>query len=143
VEHDFGDSPGEKYTHGGMMSWAVGKNIDKAGGAAIDVDPIGDGGARKSRGVSDGGDMKQEIRRTAECGVDSHRVANARTCEDVLGGESSGLEMADSASGGASEFKPDRLAGWGESGMWEREAKGFCDDLGCGGGSEELTAASG
>jgi len=143
VEHDLGYAAGEKYSHGRMMGWAVGKNIDEARSAAIDVDPIGDGGARKSRGVSDGGDVKEEIRRTAECGVNRHCVANARASEDVFGRQLSGVEMDGGAGGRACEFEPDRLAGRGESGMREREAKGFRDDLGCGGGSEELAAAPG
>src|SRR5690349_3995273 len=69
VQHDFRDTAGQKYADGWMMDRAVGQYADQSGNAAVHSDPVVDSRRLQSGGMRDGGDMQQEIGRTAEGGV--------------------------------------------------------------------------
>ena len=85
MEHHFRDGAGEKNLDGGETLWAVGQRINEARDGAIDFGPICDTRAAELGGVRDRGDVKQKIRRSAECCVDNHGVSNRSIGENVGG----------------------------------------------------------
>ena len=62
MQHDLGYAAGEEDAHGGMADGSVGQRVHEARGFAIHGDPIVNGRAAQSGGVSDGGNVKQQIR---------------------------------------------------------------------------------
>ena len=83
MEHHFRHATGEEHAHGRMMDRPIGENADEARHDGIDLDPVIDRRQRNPGGVGEGGDVKEEIRRAAERGVNHHRVAQGSGGEDV------------------------------------------------------------
>ena len=90
-----------------------------------------------------GGDVEEEVGRATEGGVEDHGVADGGVGEDVGGAKLGLVHAKDGAGGAGGGVEPDGFAGRGESGVGEREAHGFGDDLRGGGGAEELAASAG
>ena len=87
MQHDLRHAAGEKDLHGGEVAWAVGQRIDDARNLAIGALPVGARGPSQAGSVRDGGNVQQQIRRSAEGSVQDHRVADRGVSEDVARAE--------------------------------------------------------
>ena len=113
------------------------------GHAGVHVLPFGQGGHGQARRVRDGGQMEQEVRRSADGGIHRHRVAQRALRHHVAHGQAEGHLPVHRARRAPRPVAPDGLAGRGERGVGKREAQRLRDHLRGGGGAEELAAAPG
>ena len=143
MQHHLGCAAGEEDLHGRVVPRAVGESVDEARNLAIDVCPVFCGGPLEFCGVGDGGDVQEEVGRSAEGRVDDHGVVDCGLGEDVVSSKMQLLEAQNGAGRAAGGVEPDGLAGRSKSGMRKGEAKSFGDDLRRCSGAEKLTASAG
>ncbi len=142
VQHDFGNTAGEKDLNGDVSDGAIGQRIDEARDLAIDLDPIFAGRAAQAGGVGDRGDVQEQVGRSAERRVDDHRVTNRLVGQHVAQADGLLLHRDQCAGGAGGEVEPDGLAAGGQRRVWQGHAQRFAHHLrGCG-GAQELTPAA-
>ena len=143
MQHHLGNPAREKHAHRHVVVRPVRKRVDESRGGAVDPAPVVDRRPAQSRRMGDCGNVEQEVRGSSEGRMDDHCVL------DRLVGQDSGERaprvplVVDGSGGTAGDVEPDRLPRRGERGVRNREPEGLGDDLRGGGGSEELTAATG
>ena len=83
VQHDLRDAAGQEGPHRRVIGGSVGQHADEPGDLRIDLMPVIDRGSWQARRERDGRDVEDQVRRTAERGVNDHRVADRRLGEDL------------------------------------------------------------
>ncbi len=143
MKHHFGDAAGKENSHGRVVVRPVRERVDEPGNGTIDAPPVVHGRPGQPGRVGDGGDVDQEVRRSAECGVDEHRVLERHRRENV--GERAAVAplRVNRLRSSAGDVEPDRLARRCERRVRDGETEGLRDHLRRRGGAEELTAATG
>ena len=143
VQHHFRDGARHEDLHGRVIAGTVRQRIDEPGHPAVDGRPIARVGPAQSGGVSNGGDVQDQVRRSAERRVDDHGVAKRGVGHDVAHRDVAPFHVHQGARGPARHVEPDRMAGRGQRRVAERHPERFTDDLRRRGGAEELATASG
>jgi hypothetical protein len=126
-----------------MALGAIRERVDEARHLAIDARPIVYRGTRQSRGMRDGGQMQNQVRRPAESRVNHQRVAHVGIGENSAHGEPARFHLKDGAGGAARHIGPDGVSRRSEGGMRERHAQRLADHLRGSGGAQELASAAG
>ena len=143
VEHHLGRAAGEEDAHGRMADGAIRQRVHETRRGAVRGDPVVHFWNREARGVCDGGDVEQQIRRAADGRVDDERVADGSVGEDVATAESACIEIHDGLRGTHRDVEPHGLSARRERGVRQREAERLGDDLRRGRSAEELASAAG
>jgi hypothetical protein len=76
MQHRFRYGASEKNLHGGEITRAIGKRIDKARDSSINFGPVSDRRPAKFCGMCDGRNVNKKIGGTAKSGVNNHGVSN-------------------------------------------------------------------
>ena len=124
------------------MHGAIGQDTNEARSAAVDLLPVVHGGTAESGGVSDGGDMEEEIGAAAKGRVDGHGIANGGIGEHVAGAQAGALHLRDAARGLTRDVEPDFLTARRERTVRRREAERFGYHLRSRRRSQELTTSA-
>jgi hypothetical protein len=141
LQHHFWHTAGKEHLDRRMIPWTVRQGIDQAWGAAIDVLPIGERRSRQAGGMSQGRDVQQEVRRSADCGVDHHRVLERSLREHAAHREPALGQAQQRARRTPRKVEPDRFTGRAERTVRQTQADRFCYDLRGGRGAEKLATA--
>ncbi len=143
MEHHFGYAAGLEDLHGGKGARAVGKSVNQAGHLPVNRGPIRGGGAGETGGMSHGGQVQNQVRRTAERGMHHHGVADGGVRKDVAHTQAAGFERQHRARRAAGHIQPYGMAGRREGGVWQRHPQGFGHHLRSRGSAQELAATAG
>ena len=140
LEHHLGDAPGEVNADGRVVRRAIGQNIHDPRDLDVDLVPVVARRPGEARGKGDRRDVQEQVRGTAERGVNGHRVADGGVGQDVARGQTLRGEVNQGASRASGHLLPDRLSRGDERRVRQGETERLGDDLRRGRGAEELAA---
>ena len=113
-----------------MVLRAVGQYIDQARNAAVDLGPLVDGRPLEPGRMRDGREVQEQVRRSAERGVQDHRVADRGIGHDAEVLIPRAARATSALRTAAGHVEPDRLAGGGQGRVRQGQAQRLANHLG-------------